>query len=185
VEALAEVERGSELEPLLPFSAFRPVVVLLQMRDFDAAIERARAGLAFHPRFWQGHWLLCLGLAGDGRYDEAVPTCEQAAEGSRRLPMAVGALGYVYAKAGRRTDAERIAHELEERATQAYVGGTWIAAVHGALGNRDRAFEWLERAYEERDVQLVNLHQALLFDPLRDDLRFDAFLERIGLVAQE
>ena len=177
--ALEAVEHASQLEPLLPFSAFRPMVVLIEMRDFDAAIERGRAGLEFHPRFWQGHWLLCLALAGEGRHEEAIPVCEQAVDGSRRLPMALGALGHVLALTGRRTEAEAIVRELEERSAEQYVGGSWVAAVHGALDHPDRAFEWLERAYREGDLQLVNLHHSLLFDPLREDARFDALLERV------
>jgi TolB-like protein/Flp pilus assembly protein TadD len=180
-EALAEVERGSELEPLLPFSAFRPIVVLLDMDQFDGAIERAREGLEFHPRFWQGHWLLCLALRGADHPTDAVPECEEAAKGSGRLPMALGALGQTYALAGRRAAAESIARELEQRAARQYVGGSWIAAVEAGLGNPDRAFAWLERAYEERDVQLIGIRNGLLFDALRGDPRMDRLFARMGL----
>ncbi|MEN8375354.1 MAG: protein kinase [Gemmatimonadota bacterium] len=180
-EALAVVERGASLDRMVPFASFRPVVVLNYMRDFDQAIELSRAGLQFFPDFWQGHWLLCQALAGKGLYDSAAEACEEATRLSDRLPMALGALGYAYARAGRRADAELLVAELEQRADAAYVGGTHIAIVFGALGDRDRAFAWLDRAYEERDVALVHLDVNPAFDPLRSDARFDVLLERIGL----
>lgn len=175
------VERGSELGRMVPFSTFRPVAVLNYMRDFDRAVQRTEEGLRFFPNFWQGHWLLCEALAGQGLLAEAIAACEEATRLSDRLPSPLGTLGYVYARAGRRADAQRVVAELEDRADAAYVGGSDLAAVYGALGDLDRAFQRLERAYEERDVSLVHLDDHVWFDPLRSDPRFDVLLERIGL----
>lgn len=183
-EALDVIERGAELGRLVAFSTFRPVVVLNYMRDFDEAIDRAEAGLDFFTGFWQGHWLLCEALAGKGLYDRAVDACEEATRLSDRHASPLGALGHVYARNGRLADAERVAAELEERAASSYVGGTDLAVVYGALGDRDRAFEWLDRAVEQRDVSLVHLNDHVWFDPLRADPRFDVLLDRIGLETQ-
>lgn len=180
-EALAAVERGSELDTFGPFAAFRPVVVLLYMRRFDEAIERSREGIAFYSNFWQGRWLICLSLVGAARPDEAVPECEEGAAISRRTPMALAGLGVAYAAAGRTADARDVVNELEARARDEYVGGPWIAAIHAALGDADAAFAWLNRAVEERAIQLVHIRSGILFDPLRDDPRFDRLCRRIGL----
>ena len=65
---------------------------------------------------------------------------------------------------------------------QEYVSPRRIAVIHGKLGEMDQAFEWLERAYEERDGILVYLNAAPFFDPLRDDLRFQDLLRRMNLM---
>lgn len=180
-EALAEVERGSELDRWSQFSAFRPVVVLDYMRDFARATERAREGIEFFPDFWQGHWLLCLSLTGAGRHEEAVVECQKAAALSNRTPAVMGTLGYVQARMGDPDEARRIVHELEERSAAAYVAPTNVAMIHAALGDRDEAFHWLDRAYREGDLTLVHLRDNARFDMLRDDPRFDALVERMGL----
>jgi serine/threonine-protein kinase len=180
-EALESVERGSELERFVPFSAFRPVVVLYYMHAFERAIDRARAGLEFFTDFWQGHWLLGLSLAGAGRLDQAVEACEDAARCSGGVPLTVGALGYAFALAGRRDDAVRLAGELERRAETGYVCGSAVAMVYIGLDEHDRAFAWLDRAYGERDVQLVHLADYAFFDPLLADPRFADLLRKVGL----
>ncbi|MEJ2335538.1 MAG: protein kinase [Gemmatimonadales bacterium] len=180
-DALESVKRGSELERFVPFSAFRPAVVLNYARDFDGAIEQARSGLEFFTDFWQGHWLLCLSLSGEGLYGEAVAACEEAVGRSGRTPLALGALGFAFALDGRRQEAKRVVGELEERAESQYVGASSVAMVYGALGDNDRAFEWLDRAYLERDVQLVHLADYVFFDPLRSDPRFDDLLQKVGI----
>jgi tetratricopeptide (TPR) repeat protein/TolB-like protein len=180
-EALQSVERASDLERLVPFSPFRPVVVLNYMRDFDRAIERASAGLRFFPDFWQGHWLLCEALAGEGRLEEATDACEEAVRLSDRATSALSTLGYVHALADRRERAEAILRELEQRAEAGYVGGTVLAVVYAALGDLDQAFGSLERAYRERDVALVHLADHAWSDPLRTDPRFAELLGRLGL----
>jgi TolB-like protein len=180
-DALESVKRGSELERFVPFSAFRPAVVLNYARDFDGAIEQARSGLEFFTDFWQGHWLLCLSLSGKGLYGEAVAACEEAVGRSGRTPLALGALGFAFALDGRRQEAKRVVGELEERAESQYVGASSVAMVYGALGDNDRAFEWLDRAYLERDVQLVHLADYVFFDPLRSDPRFDDLLQKVGI----
>lgn len=180
-ESLASIRKGSELERLVPFAAFRPVVVLLYMDDFGAAADEARAGLEFFPDFWQGHWLLCQALLGLHRYDQAVSACERAADSSRGTAMALGALGFAYAVSGRSDAAMQIVDRLEARADTTYVAGATVAEVLGALGRLDQAFEWMDRAYRAGDITLVNLRGDLLVDPLRSDPRFAELWRRVGL----
>ncbi|MGD8866426.1 MAG: protein kinase [Gemmatimonadales bacterium] len=179
-ESLEAVERASELDQFVPFSAFRPVVVLNYMRDFDRALERARAGLEFFTDFWAGHWLLCESLGGKGLYDQAVDACEAAVQSSR-TPATLGALGLAYALDGRREAATRVLQELEARSDDQYVGANYIAMIYVGLGDHDRALEWLDRAYQQRDVQLVHLANHWFFDPLHTDPRFEELLRKIGL----
>jgi serine/threonine-protein kinase len=180
-EAMAAAERNRELERFVPFSAFGPVFVLIDMRDFDRAIERARSALEFFTNFWQGHWLLAQSFVGKGLYGQAVVEGEAAAERSGRTPMALGALGLVYALDGRREAAMGVLAELEGMAESIYVGSTNFAMIHAGLGDHDRAFDWLARAYKERDMALVHLGQDVFYDSLRPDPRFADLLQRMGL----
>lgn len=99
--------------------------------------------------------------------------------------MAMSGLGLAYALDGNREAAEQVVADLEQLAGAVYVGPSNFAIVHGALGDMGRAFEWLERAYGERDMAMVHLASDVSFDSLRPDPRFDSFLERMGLHASE
>ena len=88
--------------------------------------------------------------------------------------MALGALGYAYASAGWRAEAEAIIAELEALREKRYVGAAGLAIVHGALGDMDAAFVELERAYQDRDTLLIHVENYGFFDPLRADPRFQS-----------
>lgn len=171
-EALAAIERGRAIDPLPPTSQFKPALILYLKRDYDAAIARVEAALPHYPQFWQAHWLLCISVAAAGRPEQAIDACSRAVELSARAPMAIGALGYVLAMAGRHEEARSLAARLEARSASTYVGPASIAIIHGALDQHDRAFEFLKKAYNERDQQLVHAGHAAFFDSLRSDRRF-------------
>ena len=100
--------------------------------------------------------------------------------------QAIGAPGFVmrarmYALTGKRDDALRIVAEMKERAKQQLVSPMGIANVYAGLGDKDQAFEWLEKAYIERAPQLRALKNGLAWEPLRSDPRFADLLKRIGL----
>lgn len=182
-EALNAIEKGSELSRFVPFASFRPAVVLVYGREYDRAIAGLEEGLSFFPRFWQGHLILCQALAGKGDYESALTACEEAVRLSGRNPLAIGALGYVDAVSERRPEAEALITELQVRRALGYAGASRIAVVYGALGDLDAAFEWLEEAYDERDVSLVHLDHDPFCDPLREDPRFEDLRRRVGLPA--
>ncbi|MDX1647647.1 MAG: protein kinase [Longimicrobiales bacterium] len=180
-EALAAAERYRALEPFVPFSVFGPVAVLTSMRDFDGAIARVKPALEFFSDFWQGPWLLARSLLGKGLHSEAVRHCEAAVELSGRTPTALGALGFTYAVNARAEEAVSVLDELDRLSDTVYVGSTNFAMIHGALGDPDRAFAWLDQAYREREMALVHAGDEVFYDPLRSDPRFDALLAQIGL----
>jgi serine/threonine protein kinase/tetratricopeptide (TPR) repeat protein len=180
-EAFASAVRNTELEQFVPFSAFGPVIVLNYMRRYEEAVERAGPGIDFFTEFWQGHWLRGVALIGLRRYEGAVQACREAAERSRRTPMALGALGVAQALGGDHDAALRTVSELDAQAAQGrYVAASSLAVVHGALGDLDRAFACLERSFDDRDMGLVHMGHDVLFDVLRSEPRFPALLDRAG-----
>ena len=171
-DAAAALERARELDPLSPTSQFKPTFGQYLDRDYEKAVEQVRAGLKFYPEFWQGHWVLCLSLSAMGQHEAAIAACKAAVKFSGKGSVALGALGYVLASAGKNAEARRIIAELEAlRATQ-YVGAANFAMIHGALGELDPAFDELEQAYENRDWLLINIKREAFLDPLRQDARF-------------
>jgi Flp pilus assembly protein TadD len=90
-------------------------------------------------------------------------------------------LGQVYGLAGQRADAERILAQLLERRKAEFVPAANIAAVYTALGRKDQAFQWLEKAFADHSEWLILLKVDPGFDPLRSDPRFAVLLKRAGL----
>lgn len=171
-EALAALERGRELDPLSPTAQFKPAFARYLSRDYEEAVETVRAGQKLYPKFWQGHWVLCLSLSALERQQEAIAACEAAVKYSGGASVALGALGYVFAEAGKTGEAQRIVAKLDRLRETRYVGAANLAIIYGALGKLDPAFEELERAYENRDWLLVHINNEGFFDPLRTDARF-------------
>jgi tetratricopeptide (TPR) repeat protein len=167
-EAIAEVERGRELDPLAPLSLFEPVFIYYLSHEYQTAVDLALDALAAQPDFWRGHWLLCLSLSALGRHDEAIEACNTAVAASRRAPPALAALGYEYALDGRQAAASQLVEELEARRDRAYVGPACIAVIQKAL-------QLLEQARNDRDQLLVHAHGFRFFDPIRSTPRFSAF----------
>ena len=92
----------------------------------------------------------------------------------------MAARGYVYGKTGHHDRAREILDRLESRAKKEYVSPQNLALVHIGLGEHERALDLLERAFEERDVRLVFLKVAPIYDPLRRYPRFQRLLERMS-----
>lgn len=179
-DALAALQRAFELAPF-PQGLLGRAANSYYKRDFDTAIDLASAARDFDPGLWQASWLLCLSLSKESLHDRAIAECREGVTRSGRNPLALSGLGYALAIGGHREEAQRLIEELNQLARQRYVPASYAAMVDGALGNRDRAFERLESAYEERDSHLLNLEEPF-FDPVRSDPRFDVLLRKVGFV---
>jgi DNA-binding SARP family transcriptional activator/Flp pilus assembly protein TadD len=182
-EAFAEVRRAHELEPLsLNINTdfgFLPYL----MRQYDRAIDEYREALELDQNFVYTHWKLGLAYEQKAMYEEAVEEFLKAVALSGGSAHALVLLGHTYAVSGRRREALKVLDELSELAQRRYFSPYRVAAIHLGLGETDRAFEWLERAYEERDSWLVWLKVDPVLDGLRSDPRFTNLLRRVGLTA--
>ena len=95
-------------------------------------------------------------------------------------PINEGVLGEIYGVTGRRTEALRILEQLKRQSTTQYVSGVAFTAVYWGLGDKDHAFQWLEKAYEDRSG-FLQLLRAPFWDPLRSDPRFQDIYKKVGL----
>jgi eukaryotic-like serine/threonine-protein kinase len=180
-EALAEIRQAQELDPLsLIISSIVGWVFYFDRRD-DQAIAEFRKTLELDPNFWVAHWTLGRAYEQKAMFVEAIAEIQKAIDFSGGSPLSLAALGHTYAVWGRRAEAERVLNELKESSKQGYISPYGIAAIHAGLGEKDQAFIWLEKAYEERSGWLIWLRAEPISDPLRSDPRFQDLLRRIGL----
>ena len=151
-------------------------------RKYTQAIDAFRKTLALDENFGMARYFLGLAYAGKSLYDDAIVELERASSLNRKSPETVAALAYVCAAAGRPemvARARTLLGELIERSAVRYVSPVLIAQVEAALGEKDKAFEQLDKAYEMRSADLVWLRTRPTFDSLRSDRRFGELCARI------
>ena len=180
-EALSEMKRALELDPLSLAINTGVGHVLYLSRQYDLAIEQYLKALELDPKFVQAHLWFGRPYLQKGMYDEAINEVKRAVELSGESTISLAVLGHAYACAGRRDEALRIVGKLKERARKQYLPSYWIGLIYTGLQEKDNAFEWLERAFQERSSWLVWIKVEPRFDVLRSDQRFDSLLKRMKL----
>jgi tetratricopeptide (TPR) repeat protein len=180
-EALAEIAKVDQLD--YGFSAAHTESgTYYELRDYPALIEASRRGLLLDPKDWPQHYTLGVGYEGTGKLPEAISEYQKAVELSAGDPGSSAALAHAFAVTGRKAEAEKILHDLEQPSKRAQVSPYLMATMFASLGDKDRAFEFLEKAYQERSLGMTEeLKADLRIDNLRSDPRFQALLQRVGL----
>jgi Flp pilus assembly protein TadD len=112
-------------------------------------------------------------------HKEAIAELEKALVISPGNTMALSGIGYAYAVAGRRAEAQKALDQLKGLSKQKYVPAWPMVLIYVGLGEKDKAFEWLEKSYEERSLLGIMMDPVL--DPLRSDVRFQDLLRRMNL----
>ena len=179
-DALPEISRAQEHDPLSLIANVNAGWIFYHARQYDRALEEIRKSLDMDPNFARGHWAISEPLEQQQKYQEAIAELEKARQ-IDETPIILALLCHVYAVTGKTNDAHRIINQLNALSKQAYVDPYFLAEIHTALGERDQAFQELEKAYEQRSSWLVWLKVEPKFDSLRDDPRYTSLLKRIGL----
>lgn len=179
--AIAEIRRALELDPLSLVINANLAIIFLYSGKYEEAIRQCRKTLDLDPDFGVAHLYLGLAYERAGRFDEAIAELQQARVLSDGSSRETGVLGYIFAVAGQTAKARKLLEELEKLPKRRYVSPFDVALIHIGLGERDRAFEWLEKAYEERSDWLAWVKVAGELDGVRSDPRFADLIRRIGL----
>jgi serine/threonine protein kinase/Flp pilus assembly protein TadD len=185
-ESLGQRRRALELDPLSLSISTGLGRAYFWSRRYDEAIEHLQKTLQQDPKYADTHWSLGLAYEGKKMYEEAIASYQSAISLSKTTeflegkPEMIAALGHAYASSGLRDEALKIIEQLKVLiAQQRYVSPYSIALIYAGLGEKDLAFEWLDRAYNERDESYIHLK----VDPRLDDLRSDPrFTERLQLI---
>ncbi len=176
-EALREIKLAQELDPLRTGLIGNEGSIFYRARRYDEAIEKAQIHASSAAENPFAHLNLANAYVEKGRYAQAFLSYQT----SIKLEETVSALIYLgraYALSGRLTEAMAILDKL--KATEKYVSPTELAILYAALGEREKAFASLEKAYAERDFQLTSLKVEPAYDSLRDDARFQELLIKVG-----
>ncbi len=176
--SIREARRSVELDPVNVLGNFFIGQGLHDARHYDQAAAQLREALDLNANFWPAHLFLGKTLAQQGRYTEAIDELRKAGDFTAE-PYA--AIGYAYARMGHRADAQKVLADLKERSKHEYVAPCHIAIIYIALGDREQAFTWLEKGYQQRDSWLTFLKGDPMYDPIRSDPHFQDLLRRIGL----
>jgi TolB-like protein/Flp pilus assembly protein TadD len=180
-EAAAEIRRAQELDPLSSVIAVNISRLYQLQNDHEASIRNSLKIIELDPNFEAAYEYLALSYMKLGRNAEAVATAEKAAGLADRAAVALGNLGWVYATAGKRAEAIAVIKELEGKYARDEAIGQYIAFVYMGLGDKDKAFEWLEKDFQSRNGKLSEIRWQLQFESLGDDGRFKDLIRRIGL----
>jgi len=175
-EALERIKLAQELDPLSLTINNNIAWIYYTAHRYEEAIEQYQNTLDLNPNFLMANRELGLAYAKQSMFPEAIAQLEKAVSLSDDL-FTLTFLGQGYALAGRRDETMKILEALRE---ESYVGLFEIAEIYACLGEKDQAFRWLERAYQERDIGPYVRADPLL-DPLRDDPRFHDLLRRMNL----
>jgi TolB-like protein len=180
-EARGELGSAQEQDPLSLIIPTNLARVELFAKNDAFAVARLRRVLVVDPGFHWAHGFLSVALLRTGLPEEGVAEAEKA---SARDDAADGAAwrGYAYARGGRRADALRVARGMEARASSVYLPPFRVGVVYAALGDRERALSWFEKAFRDRSPWLAYAkHDPMLDDALRGDARFQDLMRRVGV----
>ena len=184
-ESIRELKLAAELDPLSLVISADLGRAFYYAREYDKAIEQEARTLELDSSFWLSYINLGRSYTQKQMHAESVANLEKATELSAGNTEALSFLAFAYAAAGNRELALQMLSKLDGQASQAHVPPYHYAVAHAGLGNKDRALEWLELAFEKHSVDLFTLKVEPMLDGLRTDSRFQRLLYRIGLALDE
>ncbi len=176
-EALAEVRKAVALDPLAPTQNARLGTVLTCLRRYDEAIAGLRRAIELDPSNVQARFELGHAYAMKGRFDEAFKAFPDAIES--QAGFSTGWLAASLGRAGRPAQARALYDRLLALSRQRHVTQEALALAALGAGDKSLALDWLERGVREHSFYLVFLNDDPLFDPLRNEPRFQAMLRQL------
>lgn len=180
-EAAAMIKRAQELDPLSSVIAVNITRLYQLQNNHKASIDNSLKIIELDPNFGPAHQYLGLSYLKLGMNAEAIAEMEVAVDLANRSGISLGDLGYVYASTGKKVEALNLVKELEAKYERKEAIGQYIAAVYVALGDKDKAFEWLEKDFQVRNGKLAEIRWQLQFEALRGDPRYRDLLKRMNL----
>jgi tetratricopeptide (TPR) repeat protein len=178
-EGIQEAKRAADLDPLSVEASWVLGWMLYFAHRYDAAIEQVRRAIDLDPSYFPAHLLLGMSYAQKGEMTQAVAELEKATS-LGECNQTLGELGRAYALSGKLQEAQKIADRLIGEWKRSHVGAYDIAIIKVGLGDKNQAFAWLDKAYEDRAFFLGDLKVEPELDPLRSDPRFEDLLRRMN-----
>src|SRR5205814_565902 len=178
-EGIKMTQRGLEVAPLSTLIADDVAYAYYLARRYDEAIRTCQKSLELDPNHFGGPLNLGVVYEAKGMHDEAIKQFEKSIAIGGRTSGVLAVLAHAYATSGRQAEAQKMLAELNEMSKQAYVSSYDLAILYVGLGDKDRALERLNKAYEERAGFIIYLNVEPVFDPLRSDPRFAELVRKM------
>jgi len=179
--ARSHLERAQELDPLNIMIKLRMGYVFLFAGDLERAERQFKEIVELEPDYSPGYLSLMNVYGVKGQYEEALRLGEKALGISPPFVAYIGGMGHLYAVAGKKDKADECLADLQERSAKGYVSSFWVAVIYLGLSDFEKAFKWLDRAYREKDCNLIYVTVVPFFDPIRSDPRYKQLLIKMGL----
>jgi len=181
-EAIAETKRTLELDPLSLQNNPTLGIEFFLARQYDQAIEQEGKVLELDPNFILAYYFRGVSYVKKSMYTEAMGQFEKGISISPANIVALTGLGYGYAVTGKRVEAQKVLDKMNDISKQKHVSAVFMSKIYAGLQDKEKAFEWLEKAYEDRSIVSVGFVKTNpMFDPLRSDPRFIDLLRRTNL----
>lgn len=180
-EAVAELERALELDPLAILPRVWLEVMLGLNRQYDRAIEQGRLVLEIAPTHFLGHFTIGTVYHEAGKFDLAIAALRKAVELTGGAPLILGWLGMALADTGDQAGARALIERLRTMAPNVYVLPSSFAWIHLGLGEIDEFFDRMDQAIEERDHLIMAIKTFPFLDRIRNDSRYAALLRKMNL----
>ncbi|MGH9873546.1 MAG: hypothetical protein ACRD9S_13940 [Pyrinomonadaceae bacterium] len=180
-EAWREIKRAEELDPLSLVIINNIAEQYIERGDLNSAARECRRMFDLDPNFWGAHQTLGIVMAKQGHYAEALAEAQKSTELAGRSNASLALLGHVHARLGHRSEAEAVIKELEKRYAEKFADARDLVVVYAGLDDKDKAFVWLEKAFQDHSVFLVFLKLEPLMETLHSDPRWEELERRVGI----
>jgi Flp pilus assembly protein TadD len=148
-------------------------------RQYDQAIEQLNKTVEIDPENPTVHANFAVAYLEDLKYSEGIAEANQALKEDPSDPRYLAVLAYAYALEGRKVDAQQVLDKINSLPKDKYVLAQMVALVYVGMGDKDKAFEWLDKAFAEKRIN--DLKAFAVWDPLRSDPQFQDLLRRMNL----
>ncbi len=180
-EAIAEGKKAQQLDPLLAeVNTFLGQVLVFARRN-EQAIEQMRKTVELDSNYWLAYAFLGRAYEQKGDVAQAVIEYQRARQLEENVGESLALVGRAYALLGKKTEAQKTINELKELSERTYVPPYNFAMIYAGLEDKNEAFAYLNRAYDERSYYLTWLKVDLQMDNLRDDPRFKELVRKVGI----
>jgi TolB-like protein/DNA-binding winged helix-turn-helix (wHTH) protein/Flp pilus assembly protein TadD len=178
-EAMAEAKQAQQIDPLSLSINTTLAGRYRDLGEYEQSMDLNHRTLELDPDFVPAHISLGCSYEAQGKWLQAIGEYQKAVELSHNSPPAMASLGYAYGVSGNQNEARKVLAGLQR--TRHYVSAFDMAVVFAGIGDRDSTFQWLEKAYAERESQMAFIKITRRLDPVRSDPRFSDLLRKMGL----
>ena len=179
-QALTEIRRAYELDPLSGIININLGILLALNGDMPASKAQFSRTIEMDRGWFNGYFWLGVLDVMDGRVPDSIPNLQKSVELNKEALRPVGMLGYSLAVSGRRSEALELLNELEGKYSKGIAAASSIATIYIGLGDKEKAYEWLEKGFQDKDIEISRSDWYPQFNSIREEPRFKGLLQKIN-----